>query len=218
MRLFGTGVPGGFRGKAPEDNLFPCIWKPQTARKLASHPPTPLATRQSSLVFFDVLRPYFIEEIENVVPIKPLSSYQDPTETSCEKCNSKVFGENRTHDPANLVRRSVNWATKAVAESVSWVLVYIWYCRWVCMRYIKNNIGIYSITYEGNQRSNRDLGVNRIHDLAILMRCCINNSLPLLACILISQNKSRLRQIYSVTYQLHVWCLLHSILPLVFLK
>ena len=42
-----------------------------------------------------------------------------------EKCNSKTFGENRTHDPANLVRRSANWATKAVAESVSRVLVFI---------------------------------------------------------------------------------------------
>ena len=35
---------------------------------------------------------------------------KDSTETSCEKCNScKAFGENRTHDPANLVRRSANW-------------------------------------------------------------------------------------------------------------
>ena len=36
MRLFGTGVPGGFRGEAPEDIPFPCIWKPQIARKLTS--------------------------------------------------------------------------------------------------------------------------------------------------------------------------------------
>ena len=25
MRLFGTGVPGGLRGEAPEDIPFPCI-------------------------------------------------------------------------------------------------------------------------------------------------------------------------------------------------
>ena len=43
------------------------------------------------------------------------------TKNSCEKCNSKAFGENRTQNPANLVRRSANWAMKAVAESVSWV-------------------------------------------------------------------------------------------------
>ena len=36
MHLFGTGVPGGFRGKAPEDIPSPCIWKPQIARKLTS--------------------------------------------------------------------------------------------------------------------------------------------------------------------------------------
>ena len=29
------------------------------------------------------------------------------TGTSCVNCNTKAFGENRTHDPANLVRRSV---------------------------------------------------------------------------------------------------------------
>ena len=27
---------------------------------------------------------------------------------------AKAFGENRTHDPTNLVRRSANWATKAI--------------------------------------------------------------------------------------------------------
>ena len=35
-----------------------------------------------------------------------------------------LHGENRTHDPAYLVRRSANWATKAIAESVSWVIIY----------------------------------------------------------------------------------------------
>ena len=52
-----------------------------------------------------------------------MSIFKDSTETSCEKCNSKAFGE--IHDPANLVRRSADWATKTVAESVSWVLVYM---------------------------------------------------------------------------------------------
>ena len=48
-----------------------------------------------------------------------MCKFKDSTETSCDKCNSKAFGENLTHDPANLVRRSANWAAKAVAESLS---------------------------------------------------------------------------------------------------
>ena len=36
MRRFGTRVPGGFQGEAPKDIPFPCIWKPQIARKLTS--------------------------------------------------------------------------------------------------------------------------------------------------------------------------------------
>ena len=46
-----------------------------------------------------------------------LHYFKDPTETSCEKCNSKAIGENRTYDPANLVRRSANYiqATKGTS-------------------------------------------------------------------------------------------------------
>ena len=38
MRLIGTGVPGGFRGEAPEDIPFPCIWKPRPRLRENWHP------------------------------------------------------------------------------------------------------------------------------------------------------------------------------------
>ena len=48
-------------------------------------------------------------------------------------------------------------------------------------------------------------GVNRIHNLAILMRCCIN-SLRLLACILISKKKNKFNT--NIFSHLPVTCLM----------
>lgn len=61
---------------------------------------------------------YISKPSEMDIGEKGFWSVEDPTETFCEKCN---FGENRTHNPANPVRRSTNLATKTVAENM-----YIW--------------------------------------------------------------------------------------------
>ena len=58
---------------------------------------------------------YIMKEIFESHNVK----FQNPTRTSYKKFHSKPPGGNPTHDQANLLHWSVNWATKAVTGSLA---------------------------------------------------------------------------------------------------